>query len=65
MVVGRSPEIWFSEMDLAEDTWSEVSLGGSGMAIQFAVVGDQRTCNYLFCLQQKGQEVNDLFAVHR
>ena len=30
MVVGRSLEIWFTEMDLA---WSEVSLGSSGMAM--------------------------------
>jgi len=32
-VVGISLEIWSSEKDLAEETWSEVSLGSSGMAM--------------------------------
>ena len=47
MVVGRSLEIWSLGMDLAEDTWSEVSLGISGMAI--VVVENQHT--YSNCSQ--------------
>ena len=41
-MVGRSLEIWSSEMDLREDTLSEVSSGNFGMAI--VVV---RTCYLL------------------
>ena len=41
-MVGRSRDIWSSGMDLAEDTWSEVSLGIRGMAI-VAIVENLRT----------------------
>ena len=41
-MVGRSLEICSSEMDLAEDTWSEMSLGSSSMTI-VVIVENQRS----------------------
>lgn len=52
-MVGSLLEIWSPEMDLAEDTWSEVSLGSSGMAI--VVVENQRTSLFIAVCNQKVQ----------
>jgi hypothetical protein len=57
MVVGRVLEIWSSDMDLMEDTWSEVSLGSSGMAIMVRVVQIQRT--YLLLFATKGDRFQE------
>ena len=46
-MVGRSLKIWPSGMGMA-DTWSDVSLGSSGMAI--VVVQNQRTYLLLFAI---------------
>jgi len=54
-VVGRSLEISSWERDLAEDTWSEVSLGTFGMAIVWIVENEQN----ISCLQQKGDKFQE------
>ena len=61
-MIGRSlVEIWSSEMaDLAEDTWSEVSLGSCGMAI--VVVETVLLCcyNYLLLFGARHQKLQKL-----
>jgi hypothetical protein len=56
MVVGRSLEIWSLE---TEDTWSEVSLGSSGMVVRF------NELIYCCLLQKVVVEVIDTLHWHR